>query len=62
MNRDITYCCGVDCERKERERHPERLKGLPVSTMVSIADFRGICRKYIFDICEHLDGGIRDGE
>lgn len=52
MDLDITYCSNTDCQNKECDRHPSLLDGLPPGTMVSMADFGGTCRDYIFQIFE----------
>lgn len=49
---NITFCANTDCKNKKCERHPSLLEKLPKGTMVSMADFGGTCRDYIFQILE----------
>ena len=60
MNRDITYCVNDDCPFTDCLRHMNRLKGEPENVVISIANFGGVCRKYIAYLVGELD--IRYGE
>lgn len=44
---DITFCDTADCPFTECMRHSENLKGKDKHTIVSMANFGGVCRKYI---------------
>ena len=55
MTQDITYCAGTDCQNRDCERHPERLRGRPGHDVVSIADLRPVCREYIAQILHEIE-------
>lgn len=62
MTQDITYCAGMDCENRDCERHPERLRGRPGHDVVSIADLRPVCRHYIAQVLEEVEKGVADAD
>lgn len=54
---DITYCSNSACGKRDCERHLATLKklkkkGVFTGATVSIADFSGACRDYIFGLLE----------
>ena len=61
-NKDITYCIYAGCEHKDCYRHPDLLRALKEEGVkyVSIADFRGVCRKYISTLLDELEKGDKD--
>lgn len=52
---DMTFCVNTDCNHEECKRHRSHLEGIPAGTIVSIADFGGVCREYICDIVEEIE-------
>ena len=46
---DITYCINNSCPFKECERHPSKIAkaSLQGRGYVSVANYDGVCRKYI---------------
>lgn len=57
MNLNMTYCVNTDCPLRDCERHPEKLKLLPVNVVVNVADLGGVCDRYIGYLVECVEGG-----
>lgn len=59
---DITYCINAKCPFKDCERHLRRAK----SRIVSVANFDGVCRRYIDHLMDELRkderGGVSEGQ
>lgn len=52
---DITYCVAADCTYKDCERHPCHVD--KTKQYVSVADFRGTCREYLFGVLQEIENG-----
>ena len=50
MVRDITYCSNDDCPFTDCIRHLSQLKGEKESVIISLANFGGVCRKYLYHL------------
>lgn len=48
---DITYCINAECPFKDCERHLRRAK----SRFVSVANYDGVCRRYIGHLLNELN-------
>lgn len=57
MKYDITYCMSDGCPFQDCERHPSHLQEAKEAghRVVSIADFSGVCRRYIAELVEGGD-------
>jgi hypothetical protein len=55
--RDITYCVIMCCPFTDCERHPNELYKIEKGKYVSIADFGGVCRRYLEYLLEELEKG-----
>jgi hypothetical protein len=53
--RDITYCVIMCCPFTDCERHPNELYKIEKGEYVSIADFGGVCRRYLEYLLEELE-------
>ena len=61
---DITYCSNTDCPFTDCIRHLSSLKGERENTIISIANFGGVCRQYLHNLIEtsELEGlNLTDG-
>ena len=47
MNYDITFCCNKKCPFKDCERHLSQVKQPAPKGYISVANFDGVCRRYI---------------
>ncbi len=56
MVRDITYCANESCPFSDCLRNLEQLRGENGSVIISLADFGGVCRRYL----GHLVGEISE--
>lgn len=56
---DITYCIARDCPFKKCERHPSKIRKATKNGTgyVSIANYTGVCRKYITHILNEVERG-----
>lgn len=56
---DITYCINNNCPFKKCERHPSKISkaALHGTGYVSVANFDGVCRKYIGYLVDELKRG-----
>lgn len=51
---DVTYCSNNDCPFKDCFRHQEKLKALDPKGWVSIANYAGICKRYLTWLVEDV--------
>ena len=56
---DVTYCAYKDCPFNDCESHLTHTKTFPIGTMISVADYRGACRRYIGYL---VDKASKEGE
>ena len=56
---DITYCINNLCPFKECERHPSKISKAAIKGKgdVSVANYDGVCRKYISYLVNEAKGG-----
>lgn len=52
--KDITYCSSADCPSKECKIRVQNQK-FPPGTIISMADFSGVCRFYIGWLVDELE-------
>lgn len=56
---DITYCINKQCPFEECERHPGKIAEAAMKGRgyVSVANFDGVCRKYIGYLVDEAERG-----
>ena len=56
---DITYCINGQCPFEECERHPSKIAEAQKQgqRFVSVANFDGVCRKYIGHLVDEVERG-----
>ena len=56
---DITYCINKQCPFKKCERHPSKIAEAAIQGRgyVSVANFDGVCRKYIGHLVDEVERG-----
>lgn len=60
---DITYCTNTNCPFKECERYLDKVKTSKAAICgrgyVSVSDFSGVCRDYIWYLVELADRKLK---
>ena len=56
---DITYCINGQCPFKDCERHPSKISKAAIqgAEYVSVANFDGVCRRYISNLVDEQKEG-----
>ena len=55
MKFGITYCTNAACQFTDCERHWQRIKDETSSGKISVADFGGVCRRYLSGLLDEIE-------
>lgn len=55
---DITYCLNSSCPFTDCEKHCSKIReaALNAKGYISVSDFGGVCRRYIWNLVEYESG------